>query len=619
VIIKDPEPERVEVVIGLVAPIGTDLETFVPLLQAELHSVGYGSQVVRMSSLLDDTVVAGPERELPREDSPTYYEARMDAGDSVRAVFKSGDALAAYAIAHLRKERASTAEGRQNQERAFAWIIRTVKHPDEAALFRMVYGSRFLLIGVSSPESERVDHLTELLCKQQSSFDRASINIQAAELIRRDEEDNGNKEYGQRVRETFSASDAFVEIRRGRPSDSDAKRIVGLMFGRPFIAPTRDEQGMFTAWSAAFRSTAFGRQVGAALATDSGDIISTGTNEVPAPGGGEYWEGDSPDHRDFRHQSDFNQRTTIQVVANMFAGLKQSGWLSSEYAALTPYDLARQALDKGTNPPGALASRRVRDIIEFGRITHAEMSAISSAARRGIPTQGSTLFTTTYPCHMCGRLIINAGIARVVYIDPYPKSMVKAMYGDLISETNTKSGTVVFERFVGVSPRLFPKVFSEVNRARDIYGQTQQTSPDELKFRPHTGPHITSANAWESSVILQLDREIESIKADNELVSVVNSPESPTDQDVAAKYKPQWFLALVKEACVEIEGTPASGLPIWIRQTRAEADATSARDLDVPIANVGVTDEAPDHLATPADQHDAPLHTTQSRSSDEST
>lgn len=52
--------------------------------------------------------------------------------------------------------------------------------------------------------------------------------------------------------------------------------------------------------------------------------------------------------------------------------------------------------------------------------THAEQNAILQGARMGIAMQGATLYTTHQPCVLCARIIINAGIVRVVYAKPYP-------------------------------------------------------------------------------------------------------------------------------------------------------------------------------------------------------
>jgi dCMP deaminase len=57
---------------------------------------------------------------------------------------------------------------------------------------------------------------------------------------------------------------------------------------------------------------------------------------------------------------------------------------------------------------------------EISRAVHAEQNAISQAAENGISTKGATLYCTTYPCVLCIRTIINAGIKKVVYKEFYP-------------------------------------------------------------------------------------------------------------------------------------------------------------------------------------------------------
>jgi dCMP deaminase len=51
---------------------------------------------------------------------------------------------------------------------------------------------------------------------------------------------------------------------------------------------------------------------------------------------------------------------------------------------------------------------------------HAEQNAIIQAARMGTSIEGATLYCTHQPCSICARLIINAGIVRIVYGKPYP-------------------------------------------------------------------------------------------------------------------------------------------------------------------------------------------------------
>ena len=51
---------------------------------------------------------------------------------------------------------------------------------------------------------------------------------------------------------------------------------------------------------------------------------------------------------------------------------------------------------------------------------HAEQNAICQAAKLGISLEGATLYCTHQPCTICCRMIINSGIARVVYVEGYP-------------------------------------------------------------------------------------------------------------------------------------------------------------------------------------------------------
>jgi dCMP deaminase len=51
--------------------------------------------------------------------------------------------------------------------------------------------------------------------------------------------------------------------------------------------------------------------------------------------------------------------------------------------------------------------------------THAEANAVCFASRQGISTDGGTLYVTVSPCEVCARLLIAAGIVRVVYAEEY--------------------------------------------------------------------------------------------------------------------------------------------------------------------------------------------------------
>ncbi|MDD2421787.1 MAG: cytidine/deoxycytidylate deaminase family protein [Heliobacteriaceae bacterium] len=67
---------------------------------------------------------------------------------------------------------------------------------------------------------------------------------------------------------------------------------------------------------------------------------------------------------------------------------------------------------------------------ELCRAVHAEQNAVIQAATYGVSVQGGTLYSTTYPCTMCARLIINAQISRVVYLGDYPDELAQALLAE---------------------------------------------------------------------------------------------------------------------------------------------------------------------------------------------
>jgi deoxycytidylate deaminase len=118
----------------------------------------------------------------------------------------------------------------------------------------------------------------------------------------------------------------------------------------------------------------------------------------------------------------------------------------------------RQRLVKANLPK--LRSTTVSALTEFGRAVHAEAEAILSAARMGVSTRGARLYCTTFPCHVCAKHIVAAGIEQVVYIEPYPKSRALRLFDDSISLEARRKGRVLFRPFVGVSPSRFADLFS---------------------------------------------------------------------------------------------------------------------------------------------------------------
>lgn len=62
---------------------------------------------------------------------------------------------------------------------------------------------------------------------------------------------------------------------------------------------------------------------------------------------------------------------------------------------------------------------------ELCRALHAEQNAIIQASKLGISTDGATIYVTVQPCVICAKMIINAGIVRIVYKGDYPDLLAK--------------------------------------------------------------------------------------------------------------------------------------------------------------------------------------------------
>ena len=67
---------------------------------------------------------------------------------------------------------------------------------------------------------------------------------------------------------------------------------------------------------------------------------------------------------------------------------------------------------------------------ELCRGLHAEMNAFLQAAVHGVSTQGATLYCTTYPCSLCAKMIINAGVERVVEAGDYPDELARELLAE---------------------------------------------------------------------------------------------------------------------------------------------------------------------------------------------
>lgn len=449
------DKSRPDIYIGLVGAAGTDLSSVIRELRAQLSIVGYTVEHVKVSGLIKSVL------EIP--DCDNEFERmrwHMKAGDAIRANSSEGGGVACLAIQEIISKRGGNLAGKSR-----AFIIDSLKHPDEITLLDKIYVRNYYTVSVYMPRAKRLENLQIKISRDTHEPPSPKTATRANELIAADEKSKGKR--SQNVRDSFPKADFFIYGEAALTEQ--AKRFVEIVFGEPYTTPTLDEFSMFMARGAGYRSADLSRQVGAVIVDPHGSIIGTGCNEVPYPGGGIFYEGLTGgigDNRDHIKQIDPNfaeiQRTLIEVVR----ALRQSGHIGDGGADSTADVQLVEDLLQG-DQKDLLSDARIRSLIEFGRIVHAEMHAICDAAAGGRAVRGSSLYCTTFPCHLCAKHIVAAGISEVVYIEPYPKSLTSQLYADEIelahaqipSTGQNKIEKVRFRPFHGVAPVLFQRAF----------------------------------------------------------------------------------------------------------------------------------------------------------------
>lgn len=464
-----------ELVLGVVTPLGTDVDFVDRTVAERVGQFGYQAEPVRLSAL-----IAGFKGlKTPLEEAPYHrrLHSYMDAGNELRDNCGRGDALALAAVGRIRELRKQGNFSGGPRAR-MVYFVRSLKHPEEVRTLREVYGPGFFVLGVTAPRDRRLRHL----CSE-----KGVPGKEAEVLLERDEcEEKG---HGQQTRDAFHLADAFVTL--GSNEEENKRqlwRLLDLLFGHPFITPWLDEYAMFLAYAASLRSADLSRQVGAIIVSAAKEIIATGANDVPAYGGGQYWSErfvDWPatvpkhDQRDWVLGYDSNKQrrgVIIEEAAKRVINSERAR-VAATLRAAKDDGLDAVAVEKalevttGTSYPNreeleeVLEGAGVMNLTEYGRAVHAEMAALVCCARVGVSPADGALYCTTFPCHNCTKHIVAAGLREVFYIEPYPKSLAEELHGDAVLVTTGEDPKpdcrkVLFQPFTGVGPRRFMDLFS---------------------------------------------------------------------------------------------------------------------------------------------------------------
>ncbi|NRG17690.1 dCMP deaminase [Rhizobiales bacterium] len=451
-----------EIFIGFVAPIGVDLDETISAFEAYFSSCDYDVVKIRITDHFEEYAdLIPPIEKLSNSSFEKRYQTHIAYGNQLRRKFNDNAILASAAIFEIVSNRDEIKRKRKKDRRKIddftktVYLIRQFKRQEEVELFRSVYRENFFQVSVYSRRGARVDYLSRRIAESRGSANITDFRSMAEELVSIDE--NERDKFGQKVGKIFHDADLIINSDIAEPEvSSQVERFCELLFSSNVISPSKLEYGMFAAKAAALRTLDLSRQVGAAIFSANGEIICLGSNEVPKALGGTYWESDGKiDDRDYKRKKDTNYIRKVEIVREVLKAILPNENIEELVKSKKVQDL------------------QIMDALEYGRIIHAEMAAISDAARLGRELKDSILYCTTFPCHMCARHIVSSGIKKVYFLEPYPKSLSVNLHTDSISFEGEDRGEyseypmVEFLHFYGVTPRRYRELFERSKRKND--------------------------------------------------------------------------------------------------------------------------------------------------------
>lgn len=405
---RTPLPQKTPLVIGLTGPIGSGVSTVSKILgENSFHRLRISEHIRKA---LADSLKLGSVAELAAV--PHQRAAMQDMGDKMR----KEKGLGYWVDMALSEVPESDPD----------LVIDGIRNLGEVERLRELY-PKFYLAAVVATRETRWGRMKGVYNENQREFNE-------------DDERDADEElkYGQQVDQCVQEAD-FVLLNeewlgtstvRGQNLLGRLQPTIELMRGKQVRGPTPEETHMATAYAQSYRSQCLKRYVGAVIVGDNGVSLSIGYNENPV-GMDPCKIGLGYCYKDYKMEENLERREKVYCPN---CGQENKGvtepWLCGRCG---------KSLKKLLFP-----SRN----IELCTALHAEERAIRSLP--GGVAEGATMYVTTFPCLQCARYIVDARLARVVYVEAYPV----AEAAEYLSKNS-----VVVDPFQGFKARSFNRVF----------------------------------------------------------------------------------------------------------------------------------------------------------------
>lgn len=300
------------------------------------------------------------------------------------------------------------------------YIVDSIRNPEEVEFFREKIPN-FYLLGIFAEPDIRWNRVKEKYGEDYREFKKD------------DKRDSGEKfSFGQRVTDSFKIADIILlnnaNIVPGNYNEellnAKLKTYIDLIEGKNVFHPSPMETNMVIAYAVSMRSSCLKRKVGAVIVDISGNVFSSGYNEVPAA-----------------------NNTCKNEYGKCYRDKLKEDYKESLYHIIMDQEKQEQAYK---------LFKKDFKILDYCRALHAEENAILNVARVGASSalQTATLYTTTYPCNLCANKIAQVGIRHVVYFEPYPMEEAKK----ILSEKGVKQ-----EPFEGITYKGYFRIMEVVD------------------------------------------------------------------------------------------------------------------------------------------------------------
>jgi dCMP deaminase len=399
------------------------------------------------------------------ESTLDFYNMMQHLGNNVRktgSAFTDEDSathsgnqaiLSEIACRYLKLLREKQKDNNQEDHRTY-FVIECLRNPAEVNYFRKRF-AEFYLLSIYRDEKHRYKAAKKL-------------NLSISDTQEIDKVDQGGsfaKEiYKQNIKECVNLAD--IAITNDGTFDDLYNKLLQyfslIKFPGCFL-PTHEERNMHLAYSASLNSACICRQVGAVITKD-GYVVGLGWNDAESNNVGCLYR-HKRDARDIEHEYfplgyDESHEKIVELMSIDKLNEDQSFCLKDEYATFKKnIRLPNEISEECSKLINQIKTKSLQEC----RSLHAEENAILQTTKSGSgPLTGATIYTTTFPCELCTKKILQVGIRKIIYCEPYPKSISQSVF---FKEHFIKIEIVPFD---GVKSPSFFRLFKSSLPIKDL-------------------------------------------------------------------------------------------------------------------------------------------------------